>query len=212
MVGGGKEKSVVNANPPLTANQQQRAAEVLSRAFSRDPFMAYVFPNAQTREQKLAALFQPVIRCCQRYGGVEMTAGGEGVLGWLSGEHFPLGVSQLVRTGMISIPLRIGLPAFFRLQGHEAGCDRASEQRAPAGFAYLWVVGVSPGAAGQGYGKQVIQSALAAMENRGHSSCLLRTDNEKNVAIYERLGFEPIHSATVPKSNLPFWILFQELT
>jgi ribosomal protein S18 acetylase RimI-like enzyme len=74
------------------------------------------------------------------------------------------------------------------------------------------VVGVSPEAAGQGYGRRVIQSALATMKNRGHSSCLLRTDNEKNVAIYTRLGFKPIHSAIVPKSNLPFWILFRELT
>ena len=81
----------MQANPQLTASQQKQAAAVLSRAFSRDPFMSYVFPNAQTREQKLAALFQPVIRCSQRYGGVEITAGGEGVLGWLSGEHFPLG-------------------------------------------------------------------------------------------------------------------------
>jgi ribosomal protein S18 acetylase RimI-like enzyme len=203
---------MMNANPPLTASQQKRAAQVLSRAFSRDPFMAYVFPDAQRREQKLAALFQPVIRCSQRYGGVEVTTGGEGVLGWLSGEYFPLGLSQLVRTGMISIPLRIGPPAFLRLQGHEDVCDSALEQRATKGFAYLWVVGISPEAAGQGYGKQVIQSALAAMEHRGHSSCLLRTDNEKNVAIYKRLGFEPIHSATVPNSNLPFWILSQELT
>lgn len=202
----------MQANPQLTASQQKQAAAVLSRAFSRDPFMSYVFPNAQTREQKLAALFQPVIRCSQRYGGVEITAGGEGVLGWLSGEHFPLGAMQLVTTGMISIPLRIGLPAFFRLQGHEEGCDRALAQRAPEGFAYLWVVGVRPEAAGQGYGKQVIQSALTAMENRGHSSCLLRTDNENNVAIYKCLGFEPIHSAIVPKSNLPFWVLFRKLT
>jgi ribosomal protein S18 acetylase RimI-like enzyme len=203
---------MVKGNFPLTVSEQKRAAAVLGRAFSRDPFMSYVFPNAQTREQQLTTLFEPVIRCSQRYGGVEMTAGGEGVLGWLSGEHFPLGVSQLVRTGMILTPLRIGLPAFFRLQGHEGDCEKALEQRASQGFAYLWVVGVSPEAAGQGYGKQVIQSALAAMKNQGYSSCLLRTDNEKNVAIYERLGFEPIYSATVPKSNLPFWILSQELT
>jgi len=202
----------MKANPLLTVSEQKRAAAVLSRAFARDPFMSYVFPNAQTREQQLTTLFEPVIRCSQRYGGVEMTAGGEGVLGWLSGEHFPLGVSQLVRTGMILTPLRIGLPAFFRLQGHDGDGEKALEQRAPKGFAYLWVVGVSPESAGQGYGKQVIQSALETMRRRGHSSCLLRTDNEKNVAIYERLGFKPIHSAIIPKSNLPFWVLFQELT
>jgi hypothetical protein len=62
-----------------------------------------------------------------------------------------------------------------------------------------------------GIRQQLIQSALAAMGNRGHSSCLLRTDNENNMAIYERLGFKPIHSATTPKSKLTLWILFQEL-
>ena len=202
----------MKGHTPLTAIQQRRAAEVLSRAFARDPFMAYVFPNAQTRGQNLTALFEPVIRCSQRYGGVETTPGREGVLGWLSGEHFPLGVSHLVRTGMILIPLRIGLPAFMRLQGHEAGCEKALKQQAPEGFAYLWVVGVSPESAGQGYGRQLMESALEAMGSQGHSSCLLRTDNENNVAIYQRLGFKPIYTATIPKSNLPFWILSQELT
>ena len=202
----------MQANPQLTASQQKQAAAVLEPGFFPEirlcP-MFFLMPRPGSK--KLAALFQPVIRCSQRYGGVEITAGGEGVLGWLSGEHFPLGAMQLVTTGMISIPLRIGLPAFFRLQGHEEGCDRALAQRAPEGFAYLWVVGVRPEAAGQGYGKQVIQSALTAMENRGHSSCLLRTDNENNVAIYKCLGFEPIHSAIVPKSNLPFLGTFPQV-
>lgn len=195
----------------LTATQQKAAAAVLGEAFSQDPFMAYVFPNATTRVQQLTKLFLPIIRCSLCYGGVEAAPEGGGALAWLSGENFPLRFSQIARSGLIWTPLRIGLSAFERLQGHETVCDHELKKRAPNSFAYLWVVGVAPKAVGRGLGKQMIQSALSAMQSRGHSACLLRTDNERNVSLYEHLGFKLIHTDIAPNSKLRYWVLSQEL-
>ena len=196
----------------LTSTQQTRAAASLAEAFAEDPFMTYLWPNATTRVPKLTQLFRPIIRCSLRYGGVEVAPEEAGALAWLSGEHFPLGLAQLFRSGLIWTPLQIGLPAFGRLQDHETPCEHALVERAPNGFTYLWVLGVHPQAAGRGFAKQMVQSALSVMKRRGHSACLLRTDHAKNVPFYEHLGFKLIHTETVPASGLQYWVFLQDLT
>ena len=62
-----------SANRSLTVDQQQAAAIVLGYAFAQDSFMAYMLPDVLTRIQQLTKLFLPVIRCSQRYGGVDIT-------------------------------------------------------------------------------------------------------------------------------------------
>ncbi|MEM9568964.1 MAG: GNAT family N-acetyltransferase [Cyanobacteria bacterium P01_E01_bin.34] len=194
-----------------TAAQQRAAAHSLGAAFASDPFMSHVLQNSESRARKLAKLFLPTLRCGLRYGGVELAPDRQAALTWLSGENFPLRLSQIVRSGLVWAPLNIGFSAFQRLEDHESVCDREVLSRAPAGFAYLWIVGVHPEAKGQGWGRRVIQSALESMRNSGHTTCLLRTDIEKNVSFYEHLGFEQIYSDTVPGSNLPYWLFSQEL-
>lgn len=56
-------------------------------------------------------------------------------------------------------------------------------------------------------GKQIIQSALEKMHNHGHSACLLRTENPKNVGLYEHLGFKQIHTDTPHASKLPYTLV-----
>ena len=199
------------SNRSFTAVEQKVAAEALGAAFSKDPFMTYVFPDATTRTQNLANIFQPILRCSTRYGGVEIAPDGRGALAWLPGEYFPLRLPQLVRSGMVWTPLLMGLSAFDRLQIHETACEHELIERAPHGFAYLWLLGVDPKAAGHGLGKQMVRAALSKMRHRGHSTCLLRTDNEHNVPLYEHLGFHTIHTDTVSGSQLNYWVLSQDL-
>ncbi|MEL6160021.1 MAG: N-acetyltransferase [Cyanobacteria bacterium J06627_32] len=206
-----KSRKANHQNRLLTGSQQAAAAKALGAAFSRDPFMSYVFPNAIAREKNIASVFLPLIHCNLEYGNVEATQNGEGILLWISGESLPLTLQMLVRSGMIWTPFKVGQAAFNRLNSHEDFCDQAVEKHAPKGFAYMWVVGVHPNAAGKGIGKQMIQSAISTMQRRGHSACILRTDNQKNVALYEHLGFEQIHNDIEPRSQLPFWLLSQAL-
>ena len=194
----------------LTAVQQRAAADVLAAAFINDSFMAYLFPDMATREQNLAKLFLPIVRCAQLSGAVHTALEESGALLWLPGSALPLNLSQLVRSGLIWTPFTIGFSAFNRLQAHDGFCEHVMLSKAPQNFAYLWIVGVHPNAKGQGYGKHMIQSALGAMHRRGYTTCVLRTDNEMNVALYQHLGFELIHTDTVAKSGLHYWLLSQQ--
>ncbi|NER29035.1 MAG: GNAT family N-acetyltransferase [Symploca sp. SIO1C4] len=175
--------------------------------------MTYMLPNAETRVQQLTKLFLLLIRYSLRCGGVEIAPSGGGVLIWLSGESFawPLKILELVRSGLIWLPVSIGLSAFKRLQRHDTACEHALKKHAPKGFAYLWVVGVHPSYAGRGLGKQLIQSAMDAMRSRGYSACLLRTENPKNVGLYKHLGFKQIHTDIPSGSGQRFWLFSQEL-
>ncbi|MBE9029495.1 GNAT family N-acetyltransferase [filamentous cyanobacterium LEGE 11480] len=202
-----------SANACLTATEQKTAAAVLGQAFEQDPFMSYLLPNAETRVQRLAKLFLPLIRSSLRCGGVVLAPGGGGALVWLSGDAFswPLKALELFRSGLIWIPSAIGLSAFKRLQAHDSVCEQALLKHAPQDFAYLWVVGVHPDHAGQGLGKKMIQSALNTMRQRGYSTCWLRTENAKNVGLYEYLGFTQVLTETPEKSGMQYWLMSQDL-
>ena len=204
---------LTHSDTSLTIAQQKTAAAVLGQAFAKDPFMAYMLPDATTRVQQLTKLFLPLIRFSLRCGGVEIAPGGGGVLGWISGETFslPFKVLELVRSGLIWLPWSMGLSAFKRLQAHDSICEHALKQNAPKDFAYLWVVGVHPDYAGRGLGKQMIQAALDEMRRRGHSTCFLRTENPKNVGLYEHLGFKQILTETPSDSGIQYWLMSQEL-
>ncbi|KAI9129994.1 N-acetyltransferase [Acaryochloris sp. CCMEE 5410] len=195
----------------LTSVQQKTAAAALGQSFSQDPFMTYLLPNAATRVQQLTKLFLPLIRCSLRYGGVEIAPEGGGALLWISGEYFPFRLSQIAQSSLRWIPFLLGLSAYRRLQVHEKAFEHALQEKAPASFAYLWVVGVHPHHAGRGLGKQMIQSALDSMQHHGHSTCVLRTENPQNVGLYEHLGFQQIHTDTPPDSKLQYWLLSKEL-
>lgn len=195
----------------LTPAQQKRAAAALGAAFFQDPFVTYVFPDATTRIQNTSQLLLPVVRCGLRYGGVEVTPQGDGALVWISGDQMPLSLWQLVRSGMIWTPMLSGLGAFRRVQSHDGACEHILKEFAPQGFAYIYLVGVTPESAGQGLGKQLIQSAMSTMGQQGYSTCLLRTDNPNNVPLYRHLGFEQIHTDTMATSGLQYWFLSQAL-
>ena len=195
----------------LTVAQQKTAAATLGQAFSQDPFMSYLFPDSTTRVQQVTKLLLPVIRCSLLYGSVEVAPEGGGALMWISGEHIPLKLSQIVKSGLIWTPFSIGSSPFKRLQAHDTVCEHEIKNKAPDGFAYLWVVGVHPDYKGRGFGKQMIKSALENMRSRGHSACLLRTENPNNVGLYKHLGFKQIHTDTPHASKLPYWLMSQEL-
>lgn len=113
------------------------AVVALACAFREDPLMKHVFPNAARRARALPYLFSPMLRCCSRYGGVQVAAGGQGAAAWLSAERFPLGWPEMLGGGMLAVLLRIGLAAIVRLERHERACERAVTRLRDPSSAYL---------------------------------------------------------------------------
>lgn len=197
----------------LTIKQQKTAAQVLGQAFAKDSFMAYMLPDSSTRVQQLSKLFVPLLYASQRYGEVNVTPSGGGVLAWVPGQFFsrPVKFLELLRSGMLWLPWAVGRAAYKRLKVHDEVCELALLQHAPERFAYIWAVGVRPDQAGQGLGKKMINVALDQMRRQGYSTCWLRTENPNNVGLYKHLGFQQVLTEIPSASGQQYWLMFQTL-
>lgn len=183
------------------------AAATLAAAFHDGALFGYAEPDATRRAQRLPWLFEGTLLHCRRHGDIEVVAEVAGVAGWVPGSRLSLTPADLVRTGLIATPARFGPTPTVRLERHERASEARLEQHLSEATAYLWLLGVDPARQGEGLGGAVLRSALADMHAAGFERCLLRTDDEPNVAFYRHLGFEVVeHLGDLP-SGLPSWIL-----
>jgi ribosomal protein S18 acetylase RimI-like enzyme len=199
------------------------AAAVLAAAFAHGALFVHVEPDPERRAVALRWLWECSLLHCSRHGGVEVVGdrngddgGGSGgadvsgvraVAGWVPGDRLSLTAADLVRTGLVATPARLGPGATRRLERHE----RASEHRLLDALtddaAYLWVLGADPDLRGRGLGRAALHAALEAMTRAGHDRCVLRTDDERNVPWYRRQGFEVVERLDDLPSGLPAWVL-----
>ena len=76
-------------------------------------------------------------------------------------------------------------------------------------YIYLMIIGVGSEYQGQGLGGKLLKALIEKSEQVG-IPIYTETSTEKNVRMYERLGFRPIKQVTLPIINLPQWELIRE--
>jgi ribosomal protein S18 acetylase RimI-like enzyme len=168
---------------------------------------SWALPDADARAARLPWLFAGTLRHCSREGQVHQVGGAAAVAGWVPGPRLALTPRDLLRTGLVTTPLRVGPVATWRIERHEKPTERRLVVNLTPGTAYLWVLGARPDAQGTGVGGRVLRHALDAMADAGYDRCLLRTDDEVNVAFYEHHGFAVLEHHTDLPSRLPSWIM-----
>jgi ribosomal protein S18 acetylase RimI-like enzyme len=179
----------------------------LAAAFHGGALFSHALPDPQVRAARLPWLFGGTLRHCRREGQVLQVDAAAAVAGWVPGPRLALTPLDLLRTGLLATPLRLGPVATWRVERHEKPTERRLLAHLTPATAYLWVLGARPEAQGTGAGGRVLRRSLAAMADAGYDRCLLRTDDAPNVGFYEHHGFEVLeHRADVP-SGLPAWIL-----
>ena len=191
----------------MSAPTLRDAAATLAAAFHDGALFPYVEPDATRRAQCLPWLFEGTLLHCRRHGGVEVAADAAGVAGWVPGPKLALTPADLVHTGLIATPARLGPTPTLRLERHGRPTEPRLLERATATTAYLWVLGARPDRQGEGLGRAALVAALASMSAAGFERCVLRTDDEPNIAFYGHLGFEVEKELTDLPSGLPSWIL-----
>ena len=192
----------------LSEAQTAEAAQVLCRAFREDPATVYCYSGAQYRGQDW--FFALAVRQARRHGGEVHTAEGpvNGVAVWFSSGNLPIGLSHMVRTGMVLAPLRAGWVPFVRFMRCTTPLERLHKQNAPARHWYLQFLGVDPTNQGQGIGSALIQPMLARADAEG-VACYLETFNARTVPLYQRHGFEVMVEGEPPKGAPHFWTMMR---
>lgn len=189
--------------------QYQLAGKILSDAFLHYPLMQYAF-EGKTQEVRAKALHH-LYKCCSKaasiYGGVILTPDQQGALIWLPGKHFPLGLKHEIISGMWTIPFKLGLKTTLRLVNHDGELDKWMDNHAAQNYGYIWCVGVNASARGKGHSRTLIEQAIADMRAQGMNEFWLKTEDPKNVTIYQKLGFDLMYETVVKSSGVRGWVM-----
>lgn len=200
-----------NAHENITLaamSSSNKVGEILAYAFLHYPLMKYAF-EGKSEAQRTDSLNHLYTRCTSasiKYGGVITTENSRGALIWLSGKNFPLGLWREIKSGMGTIPFNLGAKATLRLVNHDTVPEGWIRKNAGEKMGYIWCIGVNFNERGKGYSRKLIDESISQMRAQGMNEFWLKTEDLKNVIIYEKLGFELAHEMMIKSSGLRSWI------
>lgn len=189
-----------------------KAAAVLADAFQHDPVWGRILEEAEINLKR--AFFQGPVRYCRRYGEVYASSKFlEGIAAWVPGDLSEMTIWRVLRSGSMASGLRMGMemtrlsqkirPVFDPLEA-----DRKANMKGIS-YLYLMIIGVASPFQGQGFGRKLLAALIEDSEQAG-IPVYLETATERNVRMYERLGFKLLKQITLPVINLPQWEMVRE--
>lgn len=190
-------------------SREQEAGKILGKAFEQYPLMQYAFEgkSAQVKQQGLLNLYTHCTYAASKYGGLLMREDRKGALIWLPGKAFPLGLLREIQSGMAAIPFKLGPKTTLRLMNHDAVPEGWIAKNAGPHMGYIWVVGVSAAERGNGYSRELIEQSITDMKAQGLTEYWLKTEDPKNVGIYQKLGFKVENEVVVKSSGIRSWMM-----
>lgn len=160
---------------------------VLARAYRANPLIAWVLPDASTREEACAAWLGPSVDRYLSVGRVHVARSGGRVVG----------VAAWRLPGADPAPESLPTPA--DALAALVGPDRAAQVLAALASAarlapvapspYLNFLGVEPAWQGRSVGRRLVEAGIAAA---GDAGTYLATTDPRNLPFYERLGYGPV--------------------
>jgi len=195
----------------LTAAGIKEAGSVLSRAFYDDPLMTYIFPDDARRARLLQWYMSVWVRYGCDYGEVDTSEGDvRGVVVWFPPDTFQMDLARMMRTGIILLPVKLGLPAFGRFMRAANFLEGLHSRSVTARHVYLLFLGADPPYQGQGIGGSLLQS-LVARADRERLPCYLETAEGGNLPFYRAHGFEVAAEGEVPGGGPHFWTMIRRV-
>lgn len=189
--------------------KNQVAARVIADAFQHYPLMVYAFEGLSETQRvaMLRKLYDKCVSATDLYGGIVTRQDMLGAAIWLPGENFRLSMLQEIRSGMLLLPFALGVKATLRLMSHENETEGWVRKNAGPQMGYIWNVGVSAHARGRGYSRLLINQCIDQMRMRDITECWLKTDDAKNVPIYEKQGFTVMNHMVAKSSGIGSWAM-----
>ncbi len=192
---------------PAAAADRAAVSGVLAHAFVADPALAYVFPDASRRADRLAHFFDLITATEADPALTDLALGPDGApvaaAIWRAPGTWKTPASTMfahawpmLRTFGTALPRALALQA--ALEAHHPATPHW----------YLEFAGCVPTLHGRGYGGAAIRARLAHCDAGGHAAAL-ETAKESNLALYRSLGFEVTDSFTVPRGPM-FWSMWRE--
>lgn len=195
----------------LVADRKDQASQVMARAFRADPVYTHLFPDEDERLRSLEEIWDALIGYSLVYGRVYTTSTVQGAACWLSPGNTEITLWRMLRTGLAlqRAVMRFRPAARRQMLPAVTYMDKNHKRLATEPHWYLWALGVEPDCQGQGIGGKLLQPILVQSDEEA-TSCYLETQTERNVAFYQKRGFEVVHKGELPGLGLPVWSMLRE--
>lgn len=188
---------------PLDPRDADAATRTISRSFFDDPLYDYVEPDTSKRMKVITPLNRMMVQLFLRSGVTDVTADTKGVVLWLPpGEH--ISPMAMVKAGALGLPFRTGFGPLGRLMSAMGEADKAHARALPEPHWYLAGATVDPSVHGRGIGTALVTHGLERVDAHG-GPCYLETSKERNVAYWQRFGFDVVFHDSLGKASVPYW-------
>ncbi|HVM09100.1 MAG TPA: GNAT family N-acetyltransferase [Acidimicrobiales bacterium] len=181
--------------PPAPAVDQDRALATLTTAFSADPVIRWVFPEAHAYQRAFADLARLLGGDAFAAGTAEVAPGHTGVALWVSPDAHSddEAVASLFETWVDR----------GRRESVFALLAQVVDHHPTDPVWYLPFVGVDPLRQGAGIGSELVRAGLARADADGLPA-YLEASTARNRALYERFGFDVVGEIRAADSP-PLW-------
>jgi ribosomal protein S18 acetylase RimI-like enzyme len=175
-------------------DQSERVIEILAEAFETDPVLNWICPQPDFSK----TIFRLALPFYQIHGHVHLSSSEEGAALWLPPGTTP---SLLVGLGMVwRTMLNYGAATAWRLLRLAIAMDK--NHPSDPHF-YLFAIGVTRAAAGQGIGSSLIGKGLAHATQE-NVPAYLENSNESNLGLYKKHGFQTLNEISI-KEGPTLW-------
>ena len=191
-----------------TAADLESVVADLTDAFAVDPHMNWFFRDDAKKAAARADFFRLLVgELAMADGRIDRRAGGGAAAVWMPFEA--LGPNSLIQE-LRAIPTLLratGWSRFGRLLAIREDMDKHHPMDRP--HMYLWLLGVATDAQGHGIGSRLLKAATDRLD-RDAMPAYLETGTIRNVALYQRHGFEVIseHKARADAPNM--WSMWRD--
>ena len=192
----------------LRRDQIKAAARVMDRAFRDDPVTKYAFGDAARNEHEY--MYESMLRYNSGYAPVYTPSERlEGVAAWQRYPKAKIPFWHAFTSGAIWPALHMGIKTSRRMQVLGVFIEKKHAELLARPHWYLVMLGVDPEFQGQGYASILVRSRLSRIDEES-LPCFLETAKEKNVPMYQHLGFKVIDEYQLPETTLKFWAMLRE--
>ena len=187
------------STPPVVrqaqAGEERHVASVLTAAFAEEAGLNYWLHQGRAKERARVRFFDAAVRDVVHPGRdlwlAEAAGGHLGAAIWLKPGLKAFDFSPLQQIGMI--PLLYAIAGVGgALRGLALG-EKLDALHIKLPHAHLVFLGVSPSAQGRGVGSAILKATLTPLDAAGVTA-LLEATTERNVALYQRHGFEVVEN------------------
>jgi ribosomal protein S18 acetylase RimI-like enzyme len=193
----------------LDRREVQAAARAMARGFQEYPLAVWLAPDPVRRARFLEWAMGKTIQHAFRYGTVLTDDEVSGAAIWYSPSVTKVGFFELIRTGLILAPLKIGLRHAKRLTTFSAIVDKSHEAHFHGPHWYLDNIAIDPARQGRGIGRALVEEGLRRVD-ADRAPCFLETHDDDNVGYYERFGFRVVASVQFPWNGPRNWTMLRD--